>query len=91
MFFFNGNLVACRVNINKVKEIPKDYKGIMGVPISFIHKYNPEQFEIIGADYQIKSGLLLGLINTSWKGKIDRGYVNGKRLYSRMLIKNKRL
>ena len=79
------------ININKVKEIPKDYNGIMGVPISFIHKYNPEQFEIIGADYQIKSGLLLGLINTSWKGKIDRGYVNGKRLYSRMLIKNKRI
>ena len=36
------------ININKTKEIPIDYKGIMGVAITFLNKYNPEQFEIIG-------------------------------------------
>ena len=35
------------INIDKTKEIPKDYKGAMGVPITFMDKYNPEQFEII--------------------------------------------
>ena len=35
------------INIDKVSEIPKDYYGVMGVPITFLDKYNPEQFEII--------------------------------------------
>lgn len=37
------------IEISKVKEIPKDYEGIMGVPISFLNKHNPKQFEILGA------------------------------------------
>ncbi len=35
------------INVNKVKDIPKDYKGTMGVPITFLDKYNPNQFELI--------------------------------------------
>lgn len=35
------------INVNKVKDIPKNYKGVMGVPVSFIVKYNPNQFELI--------------------------------------------
>lgn len=35
------------INVNKTKEIPVDYDGVMGVPITFLDKYNPEQFEII--------------------------------------------
>ncbi len=36
------------ININKVADIPYDYDGIMGVPITFMDKYNPDQFEILG-------------------------------------------
>ena len=36
------------INVNKTSDIPCDYDGIMGVPLTFIDKYNPEQFEIIG-------------------------------------------
>lgn len=36
------------INVDKVSEIPCDYNGVMGVPITFMDKYNPEQFEIIG-------------------------------------------
>lgn len=36
------------INVDKVKDIPVDYNGIMGVPITFLGKHNPEQFEIIG-------------------------------------------
>jgi hypothetical protein len=36
------------INVDKTKEIPMDYKGVIGVPITFIDKYNPDQFEIIG-------------------------------------------
>lgn len=38
------------INVNKVAEIPCDYGGVMGVPITFMDKYNPEQFEIMGID-----------------------------------------
>lgn len=36
------------INVDKVSEIPIDYSGIMGVPITFLDKYNPNQFEIVG-------------------------------------------
>ena len=36
------------IEVSKVADIPKDYDGVMGVPITFLDKYNPEQFEIIG-------------------------------------------
>lgn len=79
------------INVDKTKDIPMDYKGAMGVPITFLDKHNPEQFEIIGSDYYVKEGFLPEIINPKWKGKIDRGYINGKRMYSRLLIKNKRI
>ena len=53
--------------------------------------YNPNQFEILGCDYDVKDGLLPQLINKKWNGKFDRGYIKGKRLYSRLLIKAKNL
>lgn len=37
------------INVSKVKDIPKDYEGVMAVPLSFIDNYNPNQFKIIGA------------------------------------------
>ena len=61
----------------------------MGVPISFLDKYSPEQFEILGSDYDVKEGLLPDIINPNWADKLDRGYVNGQRMYSRLLIKHK--
>ena len=38
---FNG------INVNKTSDIPADYEGYMGVPITFLHKHNPSQFEIV--------------------------------------------
>ena len=64
------------INVDKTKEIPMDYPGAMGVPITFLDKYNPEQFEIIKFR----------------KGNDDRDLsVNGKCPYFRILIKNKRI
>lgn len=70
--------------------IPSDYGGVMGVPVSFLEKYNPDQFEILGSDYNVKEGLLSELVNPDWKGKIDRGYINNKRCYTRIFIKHKK-
>lgn len=48
----NENLYAVydnyeAINVNKTQDIPRDYEGVMGVPITFLHKFNPEQFELI--------------------------------------------
>ena len=68
--------------------IPSDYDGVMGVPITFLDKYNPDQFEIIGFDYDVKDGRLPNLVR-GWDGKLDRGYISGKRIYSRIFIRHR--
>ena len=77
------------INIDKAVEIPRDYKGAMGVPITFIDKYNPNQFEILDANNYRKSEDIPykdhGLI------KDKESAINGKAKYVRVLIKNKRL
>jgi hypothetical protein len=40
------------INVDKTKDIPLDWAGAMGVPITFLDKYNPEQFEIVGQGRQ---------------------------------------
>ena len=77
------------IEVSFTDAVPSDYEGVMGVPISFLDKYSPEQFEIVGIDIDVKDGKLPHLINTEWKGKLDRGYINGNRIYSRILIKHK--
>lgn len=69
------------IEVSRTKKIPMDYAGVMGVPITFLHKYNPNQFEIIG------------LVNSSrWIGDIPCfTIINGKNIYHRFLIKNKQL
>ena len=55
------------INIDKVADIPYDYCGIMGVPITFIEKYNPNQFKIVGIDrlpYSIELGI--GEMGKQW-------------------------
>ncbi|MFA6405434.1 MAG: adenine-specific methyltransferase EcoRI family protein [Candidatus Paceibacterota bacterium] len=76
------------IDVSLVKNIPSDYSGVMGVPMSVFDKHSPEQFEILGSDYNVKEGLLPKLVNPKWKGKLDRGYVNGKRFYTRIFIKH---
>lgn len=64
------------INVNKTKDIPLDYLGVMGVPITFLHKHNPEQFEIIKFR----------------KGNDEKDLsINGKCPYFRILIRNKRI
>ena len=75
------------INVNKVTEIPYDYDGAMGVPITFLNKYNPDQFEILDAnDYRENDSVPIkphGLI------KDKDGMINGKPTYARILVKLK--
>ena len=45
------------INVDKTKEIPIDYDGVMGVPITFLDKHNPDQFEILGLSQKVGFGL----------------------------------
>jgi hypothetical protein len=64
------------INVNTYTDIPYDYDGVIGVPITFIDKYNPNQFEIVKFR----------------KGDDDKDLsVNGKYTYFRILIRNKKV
>jgi hypothetical protein len=64
--------------------IPSDYEGVMGVPISFLDKYSPEQFEIIGCSYDYGRP-------DNWSKNINMTVtVNGLNIYKRILIKHKK-
>lgn len=79
------------INVDKTLDIPYDYyDGVMGVPITFMDKYNPEQFEILGLDSDVASGKLSYLRKDNWQGKFGRGVINGQTKYARILIKHKR-
>ena len=78
------------IEVSYTDAIPSDYDGIMGVPISFLDKYSPEQFEIVGSDYEVKEGKLPEIVNPNWQSRLDRGYINGNRIYSRILIRRKK-
>ena len=106
------------IEVPYTDSIPSDYDGVMGVPISFMDKYCPEQFEIIGATESEGKGFSNGIYNAQstinqalitpphqeqrrvYKRifikhknpklpKYDRPYIQGKRLYARILIRKK--
>jgi hypothetical protein len=70
------------IEVSKVADIPMDYTGAMGVPITFLDKYNPKQFEIIGSNRGV---------DQDPKGIYGRGsYLDGKEKFKRLFIRNKK-
>ena len=82
--FDNYNAINC----DKVADIPKDYYGVIGVPISFLDKYFPEQFDIIGITYSTDRNEDIEKIRTDAKHR-HVGIINGKEKYPRILIRAK--
>jgi hypothetical protein len=71
------------IEVAKYAEIPLDYNGVMGVPITFLDKFNPDQFEIIGSNRGI---------GQDPKGIYGRGsFLNGKETFKRLFIRNKKV
>lgn len=69
------------INVSKVAEIPMDYPGIMGVPLTYLKYHNEEQFEIVGE------------ANHGSDNEYDlfKPIVNGKQIFKRILIRNKKV
>lgn len=70
------------INVNKVAEIPCDYDGVMGVPITFLDKYNPNQFEIVGCTESEGKGLSNGLYDA--KHAVTQPITGGTRLQANL-------
>lgn len=94
------------IEVSRVNNIPVDYDGFMGVPVTFLHKYNPEQFEIVGLGIS-SSGIEIGVKpykkeHKKYRKEVQkRGAVDGDLYmmvdnvvtvpYARMIIKNKKV
>ena len=62
------------INVERLSDIPCDYYGLMGVPITFLGKYEPKQFDLVGSDIMLTDNR-------------DRCTINGRRLYARIFIR----
>lgn len=68
------------INVDRTNEIPADYDGVMGVPITILDKYSPEQFEILGLDRYVEDNPHYG----------HRFLLNGRETYARILIRRRK-
>lgn len=76
------------INVDRVVDIPSDYDGVMGVPITFLDKYNPEQFEVIGHTHCKDKSPKVEALRTDIN-HTHGGMINGKEKYMRILIRRK--
>src|SRR5699024_1512946 len=67
------------IEVSKVQDIPKDYDGLMGAPLTFRGKHNPDQFEIVGLDRYIERE-----VNNGKRFRLSR---NGRDRYARIIIR----
>ncbi|MBR6713671.1 MAG: hypothetical protein IKI76_11855 [Selenomonadaceae bacterium] len=72
------------IEVSKTAEIPVDYFGVMGVPITFLDKYCPDQFELLGCTYSY-GDCGCHVAGTDWNA-----YLNGKRMFKRLFIRRRR-
>ena len=73
------------IEIPNTKLIPSDYDGVMGVPISFLDKYCPEQFDLIGMGEDNGMGYSGGV----WLGGSKSCLINGRAAFKRIFIRHK--
>ena len=82
------------INIDRIEDIPLDYQDIMGVPLSFLDKWNRDQFDIVGLLTDNKGDDIYTFNGTATytderHKKSKCGVIDGKRIYCRLLIKKK--
>ena len=77
------------IEVSKTKDIPINYDGVMGVPITFMDKYNPDQFEILGATESEGKGFSNGLWDET--SRVAQPLISQNRVYKRIFIRNKKV
>lgn len=82
------------IEVAKTADIPRDYPGIIGVPITFLGKWNPDQFELLGSQRWCKTEEVLAAHKSGNREAAmndKKIFVNGEELYARLFIRNKGL
>lgn len=83
------------IEVGKTADIPFDYEGLMGVPITFIDKYNPEQFEIVGSSKTLGRPMSEFAEKGTYQQGGPRFYlptaIGYRRMYDRIVVRNRRL
>ena len=84
------------IDVSKTVLIPGDYAGLMGVPVSFLDKYNPDQFEIVGSSRTLSQPMDWFAEKGTYPSGGPRFYLTRsdgtyRRLFERIVIRNKRL
>ena len=74
------------IEVSKVADIPEDYYGVMGVPITFMDSYNPEQFELIGAS---DNGAVPDEYKLPHFKRHNEPYIDGRKVYKRLFIRRR--
>ena len=76
------------IEVGRTKDIPEDWGGVMGVPITFLDKYNPEQFEVMGATESEGKGFSYGLWNPG--SRVAQATIGGRKVHKRLFIRRKK-
>jgi hypothetical protein len=80
------------IEVSKYMDIPQDYDGAMGLPITFLFRYNPDQFEILGNSESLADPMAAHAVRGTYSGSGQRFYIpeadgNHRRLYDRVVIR----
>lgn len=70
------------IEVSRYKDIPNDYSGVMGVPVTILDRYNPDQFEVVGHVGSVGADGVYSFANAI--------YLNGKKLFKRLLVRNRK-
>lgn len=86
------------IEVGQTNKIPQDYDGLMGVPITFLERYNPEQFELVGTSLELAHPMSEFAEKGEFMTGGNRFYINEKsgkylyrRMYDRVVIRNKKV
>ena len=78
------------IEVSKLADIPIDYDGVMGVPVSFIPMYNPDQFVLLGHDHDRKRDMADEVLTGKRLINAGRTCINGQEMFARIFIKHKK-
>lgn len=88
-WFTNLKSIKHFIEVTNYKNIPIDYYGVIGVPLTFFLRHNPAQFNILGCDFEIKD-LYPELVKWDYKENNTRSAVlNGQEMFTRIIIQRK--
>lgn len=77
------------IEVKNCKDIPIDYDGVIGIPLTFFLRHNPAQFKILGCDFEIKDKYPELVKHTYKENNTKSAVLKGQELFTRIIIQRK--